>query len=705
MAKRRTKDDIIKQLENLVANPDFLVSFCFMIVNDFYYNPDKVLDINWRARLSFQEANYLLGLLLKQKQVVVNYPEIAQIKKLANKIKKLLQDLHNSYSDTFIDSFVEQIKEQETQKGTNASIDKMNSIFSQGDLAIENMFYGDSGGYDFQFWELSVPKYKKDSDWIRNNLGLSMEDLVDISKKLKELPSKKLQSDIRDPVHVLSFSTKELEDICGKDKAAAFIKCFVATSNDVNKSYKLPEEYNPISNKPIIPLNHDNYLLPIHFDLCESVFTSPFYWMIRDEKYKDTALKHRGETTQEIAVEMLKRIFKPEEIYQNVTIERKKGERLTDIDILCLLGNKALVFQCKSKKLSLASRLGDEYNLSTDFTKAVQEPYEQGKLARAAVLKRDCKFIDEKGNEIKLSESIEDAFLVCLLAEHYPGLHNQINCRLQKQDEDPFPVVWSLVDLDIISFYLTNPFRFAYYIRQRSLLFDYFWADSEISFLSYHLKQKLFKISGKDKVALDESFAQYIDGSFPALKGYQPKTKAVDKLQTKWKNENFNKLVSQVIATRNPGFTDAVFFLYDMEGKGADETIKFIEEAKKRCTASGKPASATMINKEERFGTSYLVEQGFSPNLMQKVLAYGQLAKYKHKADIWLSLGSFLNSGNYIDAVAFSNQPWVKNTQMEYLVNQQLRAGTFINIDKKVGRNDKCPCGSGMKYKKCCGKS
>ena len=26
----------------------------------------------------------------------------------------------------------------------------------------------------------------------------------------------------------------------------------------------------------------------------------------------------------------------------------------------------------------------------------------------------------------------------------------------------------------------------------------------------------------------------------------------------------------------------------------------------------------------------------------------------------------------------------------------------FVNIDKKVGRNDPCPCGSGKKYKNCC---
>ena len=28
-----------------------------------------------------------------------------------------------------------------------------------------------------------------------------------------------------------------------------------------------------------------------------------------------------------------------------------------------------------------------------------------------------------------------------------------------------------------------------------------------------------------------------------------------------------------------------------------------------------------------------------------------------------------------------------------------------VNKNKKVGRNDPCPCGSGKKYKKCCGKN
>ena len=36
------------------------------------------------------------------------------------------------------------------------------------------------------------------------------------------------------------------------------------------------------------------------------------------------------------------------------------------------------------------------------------------------------------------------------------------------------------------------------------------------------------------------------------------------------------------------------------------------------------------------------------------------------------------------------------------LYKQQKASGT-IRKEKKIGRNDPCPCGSGLKYKKCCG--
>ncbi len=36
------------------------------------------------------------------------------------------------------------------------------------------------------------------------------------------------------------------------------------------------------------------------------------------------------------------------------------------------------------------------------------------------------------------------------------------------------------------------------------------------------------------------------------------------------------------------------------------------------------------------------------------------------------------------------------------LYKEQKKSTTFVRSEKKIGRNDPCPCGSGKKYKKCC---
>ncbi len=43
-----------------------------------------------------------------------------------------------------------------------------------------------------------------------------------------------------------------------------------------------------------------------------------------------------------------------------------------------------------------------------------------------------------------------------------------------------------------------------------------------------------------------------------------------------------------------------------------------------------------------------------------------------------------------------------KETQHNLFLEQR-KSGTVV-VGKKVGRNDPCPCGSGKKYKKCCGR-
>ena len=49
-------------------------------------------------------------------------------------------------------------------------------------------------------------------------------------------------------------------------------------------------------------------------------------------------------------------------------------------------------------------------------------------------------------------------------------------------------------------------------------------------------------------------------------------------------------------------------------------------------------------------------------------------------------------------------EKFLQNSQPEPFDDSQLNY-VPVRTEPKIGRNDPCPCGSGKKYKKCCGKN
>jgi len=62
---------------------------------------------------------------------------------------------------------------------------------------------------------------------------------------------------------------------------------------------------------------------------------------------------------------------------------------------------------------------------------------------------------------------------------------------------------------------------------------------------------------------------------------------------------------------------------------------------------------------------------------------------------------SSTNTGKKVN----SNNKNSGNNKPKLEINKSATAPNVSdNVKKKIGRNDPCPCGSGKKYKKCCGK-
>ena len=200
------------------------------------------------------------------------------------------------------------------------------------------------------------------------------------------------------------------------------------------------------------------------------------------------------------------------------------------------------------------------------------------------------------------------------------------------------------------------------------------------------------------------SFAQLVDANFPVLRGSVPKTAAADKLHHQWKNPEFETLVNQAKSANEPRFTDAVFFLYDLAGAGADGLIQTLKLLKRKSARDYKSHDARLPLSDAHGGMTIVSEPKSPVELQKKLVGLSRLAKYKSKADVWLGLGCLVTSNRLVDAMVFSKEPWKPDQELEEL-SKLLRGKPMLPSGKKVGRNQPCPCNSGKKYKHCHGAS
>jgi hypothetical protein len=707
---------IVQQLEDITKEKGFVYTLAIISLQNFFHDPEDAADIDWRSKLSFQEISFLAGLMVKD-NILLELPTEEACRNQIESVTHLFQSLHDSYSKPFKDHMLSLAQQMATSK---EEMQISENILSSGTALSEAIFYGDSGAYDFQFWDFAIKRYEKDKEWLENNKGIDISASVAACRKLKELAMEKAVSVseaktfddfAKAALSVFCFSERDLSEF-SSDRLKTSLKTFSILPATENKHLSSPGEYNVIHSNPIVVLDEGIYFVPVLFNLAQSIYESPFYWMIKDDTYKETSLTNRGHATVSIARDILVNVFGESNVAEQVVIEKQRGQSVTDIDLLAVTGNKAVVIQIKSKKLTSMARTGDEEQLKSDFQGAIQDAYDQGKISRDAILNEKVKFIKSDGSEMSLDDSINDVYIVCVTSDHYPAVMYQTKTFLKKDESDPSPIVINIFDLDILAYYLKCPFEFLYYLRQRVSLNDHFMGQSEIDLLAYHLNQKLFPLKDEESGkfvdwALVEGMGQLIDGHFPSARGHSPKTSAMEKLHAKWSNPDFQEMVEQLKKSKQSGLTDAIFYLFDLAGKGADQFVNEVKALKARCLKESKSLRFHMATNEGHSGICYVCDFENREKLFRHLTEYCMVKKYQMKANLWLGFAGMANSSRNFELVMFGNGPWKHDPQLEELANKYYTKSTPINLKtrKKVGRNDPCPCGSGKKYKKCHGVS
>ena len=147
-----------------------------------------------------------------------------------------------------------------------------------------------------------------------------------------------------------------------------------------------------------------------------------FYWMCDDESYVSEALHHRGDFAESFAAERLSLVFGPDRVFQNVEICRGKAETLGEIDVLVVFGDRVIVLQAKSKRLTLEARKGNDLALQDDFKRAIQDAVDQSLSCADLLGDQTVSLRSKDGRTVPLRGRSGTVFPVAIVADHYPAL-------------------------------------------------------------------------------------------------------------------------------------------------------------------------------------------------------------------------------------------------------------------------------------------
>lgn len=122
-----------------------------------------------------------------------------------------------------------------------------------------------------------------------------------------------------------------------------------------------------------------------------------------------------------------------------------------------------------------------------------------------------------------------------------------------------------------------------------------------------------------------------------------------------------------------------------------------------------KPRKNTVKGYAEKFGVDIMTMTAFLDGVNDSLKDPNNVEEMEEDSEVNLNYDKELLYKNMIDAEAswlYELEEWDKHLTAERkkeLYKEQKSSKTVVK-GIKTGRNEPCPCGSGKKYKKCCGR-
>lgn len=587
----------------------------------------------------------------------------------------------------------------------------------------EPIFYAAESAYHFQYLDLAARRYAADADWLQANVGFTIDQACGVAEAV-------------DRVNTDRFDALR-EELCGVPPDQwTMLPAFFLTPGEVAKYANLPPElverildrfalpadatntqflglqdFNAVTATPLLPSIEGHYLSLQNYALAEAIYESPFYWMQADASYRSRHTKNRGQFTEDFVANRLAGVFGAEHVLTNVDIWQGRN-KVAEIDVLVLWADRAIIVQAKSKRLTIEARKGGDRVIRDDFRKSVQDAYDQGLTCAECLGDPRFRVARIDGSAVDLPDIFSEIFLFCVVSDHYPALSFQARQFLKTREVARVraALVTDVFLIDVMTELLSTPLQFLSYVARRARYGERLLAAQELTILGYHLSQNLWFEDEMSMIHLGEDFTLGVDIAMLVRRRGVPGAAIPEGILTKFAGTTIARLLQEIETRPVSAILDQGFQLLEMSGQTINDLNRMIDRQALRAAQDGLPHDITMAFPDGS-GLTVVCTGETDAAATANLASYCLRRKYVQKAAVWFGLcltpgQAQLRFGLRLDA------PWEQDDAMDaatatmaVLIPVKEGVGRMFRnakMKKKVGRNDRCPCGSGRKYKKCC---
>lgn len=387
--------------------------------------------------------------------------------------------------------------------------------------------------------------------------------------------------------------------------------------------------------------------------------------------------------------------------------------------ILIIYYDVAIIAEVKAGSFIYTAPLVDYENHIQSYKKLIEDPGLQCKRTYDYLLANDTSiFYTENGIEKATIEtsSLSDVYMLSVTVDN-------INEFASKAEKLSFlnlqcpAISISVDDLMIYAHYFESPLTFLHFLKQRraATTVPNLATYDELDHLGLYIKYNCYHMNFEDKNHYSPisviGFREDLDDYFEKL--YHPEL-----TPSKPKQELPSFIESIIIFLEKSNIFNKVLisnYILDFSQDAKENLCNRIEYALQRqreLHASLVLGSAGQHPRELRY-TCFINQQGVA------FTSSTEQVKYVLSTMLWNSeenralLCLELDSADKISNVAFHlyKKQEIPPDQVDELMTQgRERAAQRIKAYKKkhgpkIGRNEDCPCGSGKKYKRCCGRN